>query len=287
MIKIDLEQGSKEWLEMRQTKIGASEVAQILNVSPYGTPYMLWQEKTGRTVKKDNPTLAFGRNKEEEIRQYWETKVGEFFPPCVVQSNNHDFAIASLDGLSSNGKLILECKVCNKEVLEEYVKKNRVPEYYYTQAQYQMAVTGSECVQFVFFNPTENQYRTVEVWPDHDFIKTMMEKAMVFYEEHMLADVPPALTEKDYTDMTDAWESLHIEASYKYTALKQAKKDWEFMKNQLLDSSDDGNCQGYGFKLTRVQRQGAVDLKKMKEDGIDVEKYRKPSIGYPKISYKE
>jgi putative phage-type endonuclease len=288
MFKIDIQQGSLEWKEMRQTKIGASEAAIILNESPYATPYVLWQQKTGRILpQKDNAAMAFGRAKEEEIREYYEEKTGEIFAPYVIQSHEFDFAIASLDGLSSNEKLILECKVCNKDIFDNFVKENKVPEHYFIQAQYQLAVTGCECVQFVFYNPTDNEYRTVEVWPCDDFIMDMMKKVKVFYEEHMLKDVAPALTEKDYVDMTEAWEHLHFEARNKYMVLQQAKKDWDFMKKQLIDSSDDGNCRGHGFTLTRVERQGSLDLKKMVEDGIDIEQYRKASIGYPKLTYKE
>src|SRR5690348_4034345 len=48
-----------EWLALRNSGIGASEVAAILGESKYDSPYSLWARKTGRT--EPGPRTAIQR----------------------------------------------------------------------------------------------------------------------------------------------------------------------------------------------------------------------------------
>ncbi len=45
-------QRSPEWLELRRQGLGASDMAAVMGVSPYKTPYQLWAEKTGATPEQ-------------------------------------------------------------------------------------------------------------------------------------------------------------------------------------------------------------------------------------------
>ena len=42
-----------EWLEYRKDGIGSSEVATILGLNPWETPYQLWRRKKGLDAPKD------------------------------------------------------------------------------------------------------------------------------------------------------------------------------------------------------------------------------------------
>lgn len=44
-----------EWLEYRKDGIGSSEVATILGLNPWETPYQLWRRKKGWTPPKTKP----------------------------------------------------------------------------------------------------------------------------------------------------------------------------------------------------------------------------------------
>lgn len=48
--------GSPEWLEARRSRIGGSEIAQVLGASPWGDAYSLWCHKTGQA--DDSPSSA-------------------------------------------------------------------------------------------------------------------------------------------------------------------------------------------------------------------------------------
>lgn len=290
MIKINLQQGTQEWLDLRKTKIGASDASIINGTSPYKTVYQLWLEKTGRAQPKQmNAAMSFGHQKEEEIRQHYEEKTGEIFAPCVVQHPvvPYDCMIASLDGASIDEKIIIEIKVCNLEVWEQYVMKNCVPDYYYDQAQHQLACSPeTKVVIFIFYNPTKNQYMNVEVFPDEKHKSKIMRQNKEFYEHNMLGDEAPEMTEDDFLDMSDdqSWKCLAERLIEIHPQLKGLKDQEDFLKKQLTELTDDGNAFGHGVKLTRCDRKGSIDFTKMKEDGIDIEKYRKPQIGYVKVT---
>ena len=42
-----MEQKSEEWLDWRKKGIGSSDAPIIMGVSPWKTPFELWEEKTG------------------------------------------------------------------------------------------------------------------------------------------------------------------------------------------------------------------------------------------------
>jgi putative phage-type endonuclease len=96
MNTIDLKQGSKEWLDYRATRIGASDIAKILGVSPYGTAFDLYEEKNGLKETFCNAGMRFGNVAEPLIREYYEAKTGEWFMPTVVEHPTEPWMMASL-----------------------------------------------------------------------------------------------------------------------------------------------------------------------------------------------
>jgi len=274
MKKVNLVQGSLEWLEFRKTRIGASEAPIILGISPYMTPLQLWKEKTGREEgQRDSIAMEFGRRKEDQIRQYWEQKKGEFYPPTTVFCEEYDFAMASLDGLSSNENLILECKCVNEEAWN-ISSKNKVVDHHYAQAQHQLMVTGCKCVQFVYFH--RSQYRSIEVFPDPEYIKDMLQKEVEFFEL-MISDEEPPMSEKDFVDMSEdaEWTALEIQAKYLYQKLKECERQWKEMQDKFKTISGERNTKGDVIRVTVVTRKGIICTKNIQKDGIDLEKYRK------------
>ena len=48
-----------EWLELRKAGIGSSEVATIVGLNPWETPYQLWRRKLGLDPAKDETCLLY------------------------------------------------------------------------------------------------------------------------------------------------------------------------------------------------------------------------------------
>jgi len=55
-----LRQNTPEWLEVRKTKLGASDAPAILGISPYKTAYQLFLEKMGLVQDEDTYQLSYG-----------------------------------------------------------------------------------------------------------------------------------------------------------------------------------------------------------------------------------
>jgi len=93
-------QRSAEWLELRRTGLGASDMAAVLGVSPYKTPYQLWAEKTGATPEqKVGDAARRGVILEDAVGRYYEEERGVKLRKSngVVRLKSNPRLMASLD----------------------------------------------------------------------------------------------------------------------------------------------------------------------------------------------
>src|SRR5271170_1345030 len=121
-------QNTPEWLEMRRNKIGASDAPIIMQVSPWKTPYQLWEEKLGIAKQKQiSYEMQRGTNLEEIARQEFEKMTGLIIFPQVVQHPNFEWMIASLDGIDLAHENIVEIK-CPGINDHQYALDGKIPE---------------------------------------------------------------------------------------------------------------------------------------------------------------
>ena len=104
---VRLVQGSAEWHEHRRTHRNASETPIVLGVSPWQTPYQLWQHKLGRMEPEVTPAMLHGTQLEPAARAAYERQTGLVMQPLVLVDGEYS---ASLDGLTLAGDRILEIK---------------------------------------------------------------------------------------------------------------------------------------------------------------------------------
>src|ERR1700690_2844696 len=95
-----LVQGTKEWLDFRKDKVGASDAPVIMGVSPWSTPLKLWEEKMGlRQPRKPTKSMEEGINNEEKARQMFEKETGIYVLPNVFVHPSLGWLMASFDGM--------------------------------------------------------------------------------------------------------------------------------------------------------------------------------------------
>src|SRR4051812_37548397 len=72
--------GTPEWYEMRADKVGGSDLAAILGLSPWQSPFSLWHQKRGDTEPdiQEKPQLEWGTRLEPVIVQAWAEKHPEY-----------------------------------------------------------------------------------------------------------------------------------------------------------------------------------------------------------------
>lgn len=289
---INFEQGTPEWHDFRKTHIGSSEIAAIMGVSPWKSPYSLWLEKTGKK-KEDEPNFAMQRGvvNENRARLQYSKVTGNEVMPNILVSDEWPVALASLDGITMDKSIICEIK-CPQPKNFEKAERGEVPNFYYAQIQWQLWVSGaSKCDYFVFID--EEKYKCIDVFPDAEYQKKLVIAAKEFWGM-VISNEAPELSEMDFLCVDDMEASIFATKwrSLKEQALEIAEQ-LENLESTLLEFSDDGNCYfgKTGVQISRVNRKGNVDWVALcKEKGIseqEVEKFRKKSIGYPKFSIKK
>jgi putative phage-type endonuclease len=274
---VDVEQGTEEWLKWRKTLITATDCPVIMGSSPWSTPYKCWQNKLG-LLGDQAPNAAMQRGKElEPLAREWFSKTICEMNPKVIESSEYSFIGASLDGISNLGNHILEIK-CGSEKLHALAKDGIIPEYYKDQIQHQLLVTRAGSCFYVSFDGIDGIIIRVE--PDPTFAERFLKKARDFWKCVANAE-PPAMSQKDYKDMTlePKWELYTNMYKNIEDSIKKMETQKSLIRQTLISLCENQSCQGNGLKVINQASKGRIDYDEVKElKGIDLEKYRKPAI---------
>jgi len=232
-----LVQGSPEWIEWRKGGIGASEIAAVAGLCPYGTPYKVWLVKTGRAKEfAGNSFTRHGQETEARARARYELINMEDMPPACATHPKFEICRSSLDGLSADNRVILELKCPPGRNVLEVALGGNVIDYYVPQTQYQLAVAGSDVLHYFVYHEESKQDALVEVRPDFQYQAMLFSAALEFWQKYVLTDTPPPLTERD-DKLVDDLESRNICAKLldlKKDGRSHAKKMADVLKRELV-----------------------------------------------------
>jgi len=166
---VKLVQGSAEWHEHRRNHRNASETPAVLGVSPWMTPYQLWQIKLGLVEPEVTGAMLHGTQLEPQARAAYEALTGHVMQPLVLVDGEFS---ASLDGLTLSGDRVLEIKCPFKRrdsTLWKAAAEGRLPEHYAWQVQHQLMVTRAEIADVYVFDGEDGLLLEVqpqpETWP--------------------------------------------------------------------------------------------------------------------------
>ena len=193
MKRINLEQGSAEWLEYRRTRIGASDLPIILGESPYMTAQSLWEEKLMfRSPQTMSPYMQRGVDLESTARGLICDVMGYQLEPCVAQHDDIDYLIASLDGLNEDVRVICEIK-CPGMKTHLMAINGEIPVHYQWQIEHQFLVSGIKDCLYVSYNPehTEKPLIIIERSVNLDVHNFILEKTKEFWECLQSISPPP------------------------------------------------------------------------------------------------
>lgn len=211
MDRIDhnLEQGSESWLQFRLEHFGASEAAAAMGISPYMTRTdLLALKKTGIAKEVSANTQAVfdkGHQVEALARPIVEALIGADLYPVTVSRGKLS---ASCDGLTMDDSIGFECKQFNKSLFES-VNNGAVPDHHMPQIQQCLYVTGADKWIFTVSDGTEANTRTVDVYPDPEYIDEIL-KAWAQFEKDLADFVPVTHAEKPVAEPVKALPALSI-----------------------------------------------------------------------------
>lgn len=185
----------EEWLAWRRQGIGASDVAAVIGLSPWQSPYSLWAEKAGLIEPEaDNDAMRHGRYAEHAIAAWWNDNhtLQAAHPQTWCVHPEHSWARATPDGaLVEHGDqtfddapALVEYKVADFKAWDD-----EIPLHYAAQGLWQMGVTGKESVVFAVMHG--KRFAEYELVRNDDDIAWLFQQAEAFWNNHVLAGVPP------------------------------------------------------------------------------------------------
>lgn len=266
-------QGTQEWLKLRKTKVTATDASIIMGVSPWKTRWQLYQEKISTTQPRPaTPSMQRGIDLEPKAREAFILTTGIYVSPKVIVK---DWQMASVDGISDDGKYLVEIK-CPGQVDHSMAVAGKVPAHYYPQLQHQMHVCDVDRMFYFSFDGVDGAL--VEIIKDNNYIEKMLEEEWKFYQ-CLINKMPPEPSESDYFEMDDPiWKECALRWREVSSMMKELEKEEENLRNQLIFLSGASNSKGAGISLCQMNRKGNVDYSKIPElKNVNLDLYRKPS----------
>ena len=196
----------EEWLKAREDGIGASEVAAVVGLSPWETPFSLWLRKTGQAPPiEENVAMHLGTLLEPIVVQLWEEHTGfkavkASAKDIIYQDPEHPWRKVTPDRIAheigedgKKKKVLLEIKTTRMEF-----DPDEPPIYYVCQCQYQMHVTGIHTCYLCWLAAGLN-YDHVRLEYDEEFAQFLMEKVDAFYNDCVKGgQEPECISAQDY-----------------------------------------------------------------------------------------
>jgi len=179
-----------EWLKAREAGIGASEVAAILGLSPWETPFSLWLRKTKQAPPvEENDAMRRGHYLEDAVVQWWMHETGEQVikasaADIIYVHPEHPFMRVTPDRIVKGRKKILEVKSTAINMGET------IPDYYMAQVQYQMYVTGIHQAELIYIQGGLTFGRFIVEY-DEEFAEFIAQKVTEFWYENVLGGKEP------------------------------------------------------------------------------------------------
>ena len=249
-----MKQGSAEWHAERSKGIGGSDMAAVMGLNPWKTPYEVWLEKTGRVKPwEGNEKTRIGNAIEDfcaaQYTAYTGSKVRKVngFRRCdtvPVIGGSIDRMILGKDGEKPG---ILEMKNVSTESWNGTFK-NGIPDYYYIQMQVYMLVFKANYAHLWVFVGGE-RFEKFEVLRSNEVIGKIIEAANNFWFEYVLRDTPPPVTAKsdlavkyptekvaaDFVKADETITELVNDLAYCKSAIKEFEAKKEDLELRIMD----------------------------------------------------
>ncbi len=272
-----MEQRTESWEEWRSKGLGSSDAPIIMGVSPWMTPYQLWELKTKRVKPKEsNWAMERGNQLEPKARAHYQLLCELDMPATLMEHKLYNCLRASLDGFNpSDGGRILEIKCPGKEDHAKAVA-GQIPEKYIWQLVHQLAVADATVADYFSFDGSRGVI--VPFQRDLKLEEKLIEKMLHFWEL-VKTDTPPDFTYRDFKVLRGKKEKA-LFGKFKKLKLEAdaVTERLESVRKEIIEQIADPRVICADVQLIRSERKGSVDYAKIPElKQVDLERYRKKS----------
>ena len=196
-----------EWLKQREKGIGSSEVATILGLNPWDTPYMLWRRKKGLDAPKpQNFAMKAGHYLEDAVSRFYSDESGREIikrsagdwlivdkdAPYLRVSPDRLFWVDATARKNEDNKGILECKTTQMSV-----DADNLPLHWFAQLQYQLGVAGYREGALAWLT-MGREFGHKDIIFDEQFYTYLTEQITEYWERYIVGtEEPPAYNVDD------------------------------------------------------------------------------------------
>jgi putative phage-type endonuclease len=286
-----MKQRTLEWLNWRSEGIGSSDAPVVMGLSPYKNIYDLWVEKTfGEDTATPNEHINRGIRLEDSARLAAEVYSGIKFNPAEMEHAEYPHIRASLDGLSSCGRVLVEIKCPTRKNFGIIRDTRKVSDLYNCQIQHQLLVSGADYGIFFAYVDDEQgvDYEAIRVERNDEFIEKMIDAHNSFWECVQNRTPPCEPPAKPFeAEINDpAWEEVsrkYIEASKQIQSLESNRK---LYKSILVDMCNGVNTRGHGISIS-FQKKRMLNREALEEKLGDLRAYEREGEFYSTIKINE
>jgi putative phage-type endonuclease len=277
-----MQQQSEAWHRWRDDGIGASLAPAVMDVNPWfpRTPYEVFLLLTKRVPPPQvTDAMRRGLDLESEAREAFEARTGLLVEPGTREHPDHPFLRASLDGITLDGRDLVELKVPGHETFETLRTQGEVPSHYYWQVQQQLAVSGANRGYLWIYAPDAHGLLFPVIPNPGDIAKLIVRAQDVW--RCVQTDTAPPLTERDTIVRTDPeWLSVAGEYRQAEAVVAEWTTTLDRARHTLISLMQGAaHVAGGGIVATRYVRHGTVDYKAIVQarlPDVDVASFRRP-----------
>lgn len=283
-----------EWLALRRTGIGGSDVGSIVGANRFRSAYEVWLDKTGRIPDQDLSdvdAVHFGIVLEDAVAERFAYRTGfsVWHPQATFRDVERPWRLANPDRLMVDdaGTVgVLECKTAGLFMADQWAD-DQIPESYELQTVHYAGVLGLPYAYLaVLIGGQRLEYRRIDI--DPDYVADLERVTEAFWLDNVVADVPPPVdASKACTDvLLRLWEAqegiVDIGAeglSWAQLYRKAATREKEAAENkalagnhlrELLGAHTVGVCDGQKIATWTESEPKRFDQKAFEADHPDL-----------------
>lgn len=278
----DLPSQTEEWLKWRKTGVTATDIPQILGLSPWGNALDVWlNKKNVSSTKFQSEQMSWGQKLEPLIvsTHAEQTGLNLLLSPCYQDG----YYLASLDAIGTTqtgDKINIEAKTDSRSS-----GWFTVPQHYRLQCQWQMFVSGLEVTDLTVLHrgSTLVAHRVERDDEMIGLLKTVADDFWVHYVQNdVRPDVAPTLSQANlmWPDSTKEKVELSDEDFAVVKQLKEVKeqlkelqakeKEYQAHIATVLGSCSVGTKDGQDIVTWNTQTRSNFDKKLFESENKDL-----------------
>jgi putative phage-type endonuclease len=240
-----------DWLTQRKSGIGASDVAGILGLSPWATPFTVWADKRMDVEDSQTEAMWWGRRLEDLILDEFTLRTGLHvgYRQQLVAHPDHPWVLATPDGIAYEGipdepEFDVDADplgVVDAKSDAGFGRWNDgIPDHIVCQITWQMFATGLENAWVPVLHGG-NRFEVYEVPYDKSLADTIFERVSEWRDRYLLGGETP--------------EPDGSEATGKYITGLWPRSEGEAVELSASDLADVGALRGWKEEGKRVDAE--------------------------------